>query len=102
MSPSSSVPVALSVIACRGPLDQEAVHLNLAPDPQLVAEGWERRFTADPVRARDAFQLYQALGFEVRAEKIQPSEFSTACGDCRLAMCSAYVTIYTRRPAGAE
>jgi hypothetical protein len=102
MSSSSSVPAELPGIACHGPLNHEAPHLNLAPDPQLVAEGWQRRFTADPVRAREAFHIYQSLGFEVRAESILPAEFSTACGDCRLATCSAYVTIYTRRLARVE
>lgn len=75
----------------------EIPHLDLAPDPRLTAEGWQRRFMADPIRAREAVCLYSELGFEVRLEAAQPSELSLACGDCRLATCLAYQTIYTRK-----
>jgi hypothetical protein len=71
--------------------------LDFPPDPQLAAEGWERRFMADPARAEEASNIYAELGFEVRAEMIKPSELSIICGDCRLATCHSYVTIYTRR-----
>lgn len=67
------------------------------PDPHLIAEGWERRFTADALRAREAIELYTSLGYEVRLEAIQPSQLSPACGDCRVATCFAYQTIYTRK-----
>jgi hypothetical protein len=98
MSSNGPAPLAqLPVTNCHGPLQHEAPHLDLAPDPQLVAAGWQRRFMADPVRAREAFDIYRSLGFEVRAETMQPSELSTACGDCRLVTCRAYVVIYTRR-----
>ncbi len=73
--------------------------LDFPPDPQLEAQGWTRRFMADSARAREATRLYTELGFEVRAEPIQFAELSLACGDCRLATCLAYVTIYTRKPA---
>jgi hypothetical protein len=66
-------------------------------NPRLAAEGWQRRFMADPIRAKEAIQLYTELGFEVHLETIQPSELSPACGDCRLAVCYAYQTIYTRK-----
>lgn len=66
-------------------------------DPCLAAEGWQRRFTGDTIRAKEAIQLYTELGFEVHLETIQPSELSPACGDCRLAVCYAYQTIYTRK-----
>ncbi len=71
--------------------------LEFPPDAQLVAEGWERRFMADPVRLKEATQLYTEMGFEVRAETIQPDELSEVCGSCRAATCHAYVTIYTRK-----
>ncbi len=74
---------------------------QFAPDPRLVAEGWERRFTAEPARAREAAQLYAELGFDVRVEMMSPAEAGPACGDCGLAVCRAYVTIYTRRAVEA-
>jgi hypothetical protein len=71
--------------------------LDFPADPELVADGWERRFMADPPRAEEARIIYTELGYEVRAEAIKPSELSVLCGDCRLATCKAYVTLYTRR-----
>jgi len=73
-------------------------NLVFAPNPELVAQGWERRFMADPKQAEEAERLYRELGFEVRAENIQPSELSELCGSCGLATCRAYVTVYTRKP----
>jgi hypothetical protein len=71
--------------------------LDFPPDPKLAEKGWERRFMADPSRAKEASSIYRELGFEVRSEEILPSELSVLCGDCRLATCRSYVTIYTRR-----
>ena len=71
--------------------------LDFPADPELMADGWERRFMADPPRAEEARIIYTELGYEVRAEEIKPSELSVLCGDCRLATCQAYVTLYTRR-----
>jgi hypothetical protein len=73
--------------------------IEFPADPELVAKGWQRRFMADPARVEESKQLYVDLGFEVRAEAIDPNELSELCGDCRLATCQAYVTIYTRKPA---
>jgi hypothetical protein len=72
--------------------DQEAV-----VEPHLAAAGWERRFVADPVRAREATALYTSLGFEVHAEPLKATEFGPQCHDCQLVVCHAYVTIYTRK-----
>lgn len=71
--------------------------LDFPPDPALEAEGWQRRFMADPDRVKEATQLYTEMGFEIRIEAIQPTELHELCGSCRLATCSAYVTIYTRK-----
>lgn len=73
--------------------------IEFPADPKLVAEGWQRRFMADPARVEESTRLYTDLGFEVRAKAIDPTELSELCGDCRLATCKAYVTIYTRKPA---
>lgn len=76
--------------------------LDFPPDPKLVAQGWERRFMADPTQAEEAERLYTELGFEVRTESIKPFELSELCGSCGLATCRAYMTIYTRRPPSSQ
>jgi hypothetical protein len=71
--------------------------LDFPPNPELVAQGWERRFMADPIRLKEAVQLYEELGYEVHIEAVKPTELSEICGDCRLTTCFAYQTIYTRK-----
>jgi ribosomal protein S18 acetylase RimI-like enzyme len=66
----------------------------------LVAQGWERRFTADEQRAREAIELYEKLGFEVRAEPVRPNELEEDCEDCRTVVAFRFLTIYTRRKSG--
>lgn len=70
--------------------------LSVAADPELVAQGWVRRFLADSVRAQEAFDLYTSLGYEVKAQKLAPADFNEMCGDCRSEACRSYVLIYTR------
>jgi hypothetical protein len=70
---------------------------QLQPDPALVAEGWERRFTADEQRAKEAMELYTQLGYEVRAEPVRPEELHDDCQDCRTVVSFHFLTIYTRR-----
>lgn len=67
------------------------------PDPALAAEGWERRFTADEPRAKEAMELYTQLGYEVRAEPVRALELHDDCQDCRSAVSLHYRTIYTRK-----
>lgn len=71
--------------------------LEFPPDPALVADGWQRRFMADPHRAQEAVRLYSDLGFEVHVAQIDPADLSEICGECRMMVCNAYVTIYTRK-----
>ena len=70
---------------------------QLQPDPALVAEGWERRFTADEQRAKEAMELYTQLGYEVRAEPVRPEELHDDCQDCRTVVSFHFLTIYTRK-----
>jgi hypothetical protein len=70
---------------------------QLRPDPVLVAEGWERRFTADEQRAKEAMELYTQLGYEVRAEPVRPQELHDDCMDCRTVVSFQFQTIYTRK-----
>ncbi len=67
----------------------------------LEAAGWERRFLADEPRAREAVELYESLGYEVRAQELEPADFGPQCDECAAAVCRSYVLIYTRRPDSA-
>jgi hypothetical protein len=69
------------------------------PDPALVADGWERRFTVDGRRLKEYTALYTALGYEVHVEPLQPAEVSPDCADCRLIALLQFSTIYTRKQA---
>ncbi len=69
---------------------------QLEPDPQLLAEGWERRFIADLRRGEEMMKLYRDLGFEVRAEPVKPEEVGDECSDCQL-LALQFRTIYTRK-----
>ena len=62
-------------------------------------EGWERRFTADAARVREATELYRKLGYEVRTEAVRSTDFRDECGGCHAAALQ-FQTIYTRKKAG--
>jgi hypothetical protein len=66
------------------------------PDPQLIAEGWERRFIADAKRAQDAMEMYVELGHEVRLEPVNQESSTNECSGCWLAF-SQFKVIYTRK-----
>lgn len=70
---------------------------QLQPDPALVADGWERRFTADSQRAEEAIELYAKLGYEVRAEYLRPDEITDECEGCHSLAVLEFKTIYTRK-----
>ncbi len=76
---------------------QSIPDFDLPPDPELLAQGWERRFMADSMRAEETTRLYEELGFEVRKEPVIASELSDVCSDCGLVACKTYMTIYTRK-----
>lgn len=70
---------------------------QLRPDPARMADGWERRFVADAVRAAEAVELYECLGFEAVADPMRPEEMGEQCDACRLLVLLRFRTIYTRR-----
>jgi hypothetical protein len=70
---------------------------QLQPDPVLVAEGWERRFTADAQRVEEVTELYARLGYEVRVEPVPSEEFEGECEGCQSRVVLGFKTIYTRR-----
>lgn len=84
-------------------VEQEAhrvlTEAHLEPDPELVAQGWERRFMADARRAKEAVELYKEMGYEVHTQPVQPVELADDCDGCRLVVAFQFQTIYTRRPS---
>ena len=69
---------------------------QLAPDPERIAQGWERRFIADEARVAEMIQLYRELGYETAVDPIRPADVSEDCGDCRLVAQRRLKVIYTR------
>lgn len=70
---------------------------QLPADPELVAQGWERRFTADAQRAKEAMELYEKLGFQVLAEPVRPRDLDDDCEDCSAVAAFHFLAIYTRK-----
>jgi len=70
---------------------------QLKPDPALVAEGWEPRFIADARQTKEATELYEELGFEVRAEPVPIEDMGEDCSDCQALILLQFKTIYTRK-----
>jgi len=70
---------------------------SVQDDPDLIAQGWVRRFMADPTRAKEAVELYESMGFEVKVQELTPEDFGPNCTDCGSNLCQSYVLIYTRK-----
>ena len=70
--------------------------LQIAPDPERLAQGWERRFIADEVRVAEMVDLYRELGYETVVDPIRPADVDEDCGDCRLVAQLRLKMIYTR------
>ena len=64
--------------------------------PARETDGWQRRFTADPQRIKEATDLYQKLGYEVRTEPVPSTEFHDDCAACH-DVALHFQTIYTRK-----
>jgi hypothetical protein len=73
------------------------LELDRPPKPELVAQGWQRRFVTDGRRLREYVELYESMGFEIHAEPLEPEEVSPDCGDCRLIILLQFHTLYTRK-----
>ena len=65
-------------------------------------ERWERRFVADPARAREAIEVYRRAGFEVRVEPGAPEGLREECTSCWLVKAGYFQVIYTRRVSEEE
>jgi hypothetical protein len=70
---------------------------QLKPNPALVAEGWQPRFIADARQTKEATELYEELGFEVRAEPVPVEDMGDECSDCQALILLQFKTIYTRK-----
>lgn len=70
---------------------------SVQDDPELIAQGWTRRFMADPKRAEEAVALYESMGFEVKVHELTPADFGPNCTECGSQLCMSYVLIYTRK-----
>lgn len=70
---------------------------RIRPNPERIAAGWERRFLADPARAREATEIYERMGFEVALDPIRPEDLEEGCVDCALVTAAGFRMIYTRR-----
>ena len=71
------------------------IESELAP----AVEGWERRFTADMQRIKEAIELYRSLGYEVRVESARSAPQTEDCTPCH-SEASQFKTIYTRKKPG--
>lgn len=76
--------------------------LSLFADPALLADGWVRRHLVDPSRAQESIDLYTAMGFEVKAQKLTPENLGSQCKDCAAIVCASYIMIYTRKKPSAD
>jgi hypothetical protein len=65
-------------------------------DPDLVEAGWELRFIADGHRTAEARELYEQIGFDVRAEPLPGTDDPDECTSCQEAVRNFHA-IYTRR-----
>jgi hypothetical protein len=70
---------------------------QLSADSDLEAQGWERRFITDGLRAREMVDLYTELGYEVHLEPLDQQEFNEDCEDCALVALLKFATLYTRK-----
>jgi len=80
-----------------GSADRFLTDTQLQPDPSLVAEGWERRFTADANRASEAAEIYARLGYEVRLAPLMSERFADERESCHSSMVLELKAVYTRR-----
>ncbi|MBC8514814.1 hypothetical protein H8D30_03025 [bacterium] len=66
-------------------------------DTDLIKAGWTRRFQADENRAKEARELYESMGLEVKIVPLAPTEFASACGTCPQTAAKGSFLVYTRK-----
>ena len=64
---------------------------------ELIAQGWERRFTTDSKRVTEYLDQYRQLGLDVIAIQASPDELDGVCGtEYYEEIKKLYRTIYTK------
>ena len=62
----------------------------------LVAQGWERRFVAEPKAAEEARKNYEELGYTVKLVPIDTQAVRPECAGCQASL-EKFQIIFTRR-----
>ena len=63
---------------------------------ELIRRGWQKQATYDEPRLTEMVTLYEAIGFEVHLEPLDP-ETEPGCSRCLLPDSERYKTIYTHK-----
>ncbi|MBT3980828.1 MAG: hypothetical protein HOE90_05700 [Bacteriovoracaceae bacterium] len=64
--------------------------------PKLLSEGWKKRHLVDPDRAAESIELYESMGLEAIAKKLDPKDLGDSCEGCKSALCTNYLMVYTK------
>ncbi len=59
--------------------------------------GWKRMFIVSPERMSEVKELYESLGYKVRFERPDPSEFREECSSCAVKICTECFVVYVRK-----
>ncbi len=62
----------------------------------LIAQGWERRFVAEPKAAEEARKNYEELGYTVKLVPIDTQAVRPECAGCQATL-EKFQIIFTRR-----
>lgn len=65
--------------------------------PSFLEGGWIRRHLVSQDRVSESIEIYENLGFEVKIESPQSTDFDEKCGSCAVFACKEYLLIYTRK-----
>jgi hypothetical protein len=65
-------------------------------EEKLISDGWKKRSSLDEPRLSEMVTTYEAVGFEVRIEPLDPKP-ENGCIDCMRASPETYGTIFTRK-----
>ncbi len=65
-------------------------------EAKILAEGWERRYVADPRAAKEAEENYAQLGFDVLLVPPDPESLKEECSGCKVVV-GDYRIVFTRR-----
>ncbi len=58
---------------------------------------WKRMFTVSPERMEEIRELYESLGYQVKFERPDPSEFKEECASCAVKICNECFVVYVKK-----